>query len=180
MLSQCAHEILLKLDIVDQREGGASAETERSQEDVDILQGIARDLDLLAASPVEHPVSLTVQGALAAIETFEIVGGKKCGEVIGHIEITPALSEFIARLRATRKDECLYVFSNRYATHYTPAGFNTEWSKLMNKALGLKKIGRRFTFHDLHAYYVTRHKADVVRCTRIRRWRHASTIERKS
>ncbi|UTV56387.1 tyrosine-type recombinase/integrase [Burkholderia arboris] len=86
--------------------------------------------------------------------------GKKRGEVIEHIEITPALTELIARLRAARKDDCLYVFSNRYATHYTPAGFKTEWSKLMSKALELKKIGRRFTFHDLRAYYVTRHKAE--------------------
>ncbi|WP_414016636.1 hypothetical protein [Burkholderia vietnamiensis] len=80
--------------------------------------------------------------------------------MIEHIEITPALTELIARLRAARKDDCLYVFSNRYATHYTPAGFKTEWSKLMNKALELKKIGRRFTFQDLRAYYVTRHKAE--------------------
>ncbi len=36
--------------------------------------------------------------------------GKKCGEVIVHIEITPALSELIVRLRAARKDDCLYVF----------------------------------------------------------------------
>nr|WP_244132759.1 hypothetical protein [Burkholderia sp. BCC0397] len=86
--------------------------------------------------------------------------GKKRGEVIEHIEITPALTELIARLRAARKDNCLYVFSNRYATHYTPAGFRTEWSKLMSKALELKTIGKRFTFHDLRAHYVTRHKAE--------------------
>ncbi|WP_231892080.1 hypothetical protein [Burkholderia sp. MSMB1589WGS] len=61
MLSQCAHEILLKLDIIDQREGGASAETERIQEDVEILQGIAHDLDLIAASPIEQPAPLTAQ-----------------------------------------------------------------------------------------------------------------------
>jgi integrase len=85
--------------------------------------------------------------------------GKKCGEVIVHIEITPALSELIVRLRTARKDDCLYVFLNRYATNYTPAGFKTESSKLMNK-LELKKIGRRFTFHDLRAYYVTRHKSE--------------------
>ncbi|ENH6342567.1 tyrosine-type recombinase/integrase [Burkholderia vietnamiensis] len=86
--------------------------------------------------------------------------GKKRGEVIEHIEITPAISELLARLRAARKDECLYVFSNRYATHYTPSGFKAEWSKLMSKALELKKIGKRFTFHDLRAYYVTRYKAE--------------------
>ncbi|QTP32772.1 hypothetical protein B7759_01350 [Burkholderia glumae] len=86
--------------------------------------------------------------------------GRKRGEVIEHIEITEALAELIARLKAVRKDECLYVFSNRYATHYTPAGFKTEWSKLMTEAAKLKKIDRRFTFHDLRAYYVTRHKAE--------------------
>ena len=85
---------------------------------------------------------------------------KNRGEVIEHIEITPTLSELVARLRAARQDDCLYVFSNRYATHYSPAGFKTGWSKLMNNALELKKIGRRFTFHDLRAYYVTRHKAE--------------------
>ncbi|KVF67186.1 integrase [Burkholderia vietnamiensis] len=52
------------------------------------------------------------------------------------------------------------MFPNRYATRYSPAGFKTEWSKLMDKVLELKKIGRRFTFHDLRAYYVTRHKAE--------------------
>ncbi|MGU7812730.1 hypothetical protein [Burkholderia sp. AW49-1] len=47
--------------------------------------------------------------------------GKKRGDVIEQIEITPALTELIGRLRAVRKDDCLYVFSNRFATHYTPA-----------------------------------------------------------
>ena len=66
---------------------------------------------------------------------------KNRGEVIEHIEITPTLSELVARQRAARQDDCLHVFSNRYATHYSPAGFKTEWSKLMSKALELKKIG---------------------------------------
>lgn len=30
-------------------------------------------------------------------------------------------------LRAGRKDDCLHVFSNRYATHHTPAELKTEW-----------------------------------------------------
>lgn len=59
--------------------------------------------------------------------------GKKRGEVIEQIEITPALTELIARLRAARKDNCLYVFSNRYATHYTPARFKAMWPKLMTE-----------------------------------------------
>nr|WP_223963109.1 hypothetical protein [Burkholderia diffusa] len=64
--------------------------------------------------------------------------GRKRGEVIEHIEITPALSELITRLRTARKDDCLYVFSNRYATHYSPAGFKTEWSNLM-KGVGTEE-----------------------------------------
>ncbi|WP_236849300.1 hypothetical protein [Burkholderia diffusa] len=80
--------------------------------------------------------------------------------VIEQIEITPALTELIGRLCAVRKDDCLYVFSNRYATHYTPAGFKAMWSKLMTDALQEKVMAKRFTFHDLRAYYVTRYKAE--------------------
>lgn len=86
--------------------------------------------------------------------------GKKRGEVIEHIEITPAISELLGRLRAVRKDDCLYVFSNRYGTHYTAAGFKAMWSKLMAEAIEKKVMEKRFTFHDLRAYYVTRHKAE--------------------
>ncbi|MGN6656026.1 MAG: tyrosine-type recombinase/integrase [Rhodanobacter sp.] len=86
--------------------------------------------------------------------------GKKRGEVIEHIEITPALSELIGRLKAVRKDDCLYVFANRYGTHYTPDGFKAMWGKLMTKAVDEKVVEKRFTFHDLRAYYVTQHKAN--------------------
>lgn len=86
--------------------------------------------------------------------------GKKRGEVIEHIEITQAISELIGRLRAARKGDCLYVFSNRHATHYTQEGFKAMWGKLMNEAIEKKVIQHRFTFHDLRAYYVTRHKAE--------------------
>ncbi|CAN0620287.1 Integrase [Burkholderia multivorans] len=86
--------------------------------------------------------------------------GRKRGEVIEHIEITPAIAELIGRLRAARKDDCLYVFSNRYGTHYTPEGFKAMWSKLMSEAIEKKVISKRFTFHDLRAYYVTRHKTE--------------------
>jgi integrase len=86
--------------------------------------------------------------------------GKKRGEVIEHVEITPAIAELLQRLRAARKDDCLYVFSNRYGTHYTPEGFKAMWSKLMKQAITEKVIAKRFTFHDLRAYYVTRHKAE--------------------
>lgn len=86
--------------------------------------------------------------------------GKKRGEVIEHIEITPAIAELLERLRAARKNDCLYVFSNRHGTHYTTEGFKAMWSKLVKAAIDAKVIGERFTFHDLRAYYVTQHKAE--------------------
>lgn len=86
--------------------------------------------------------------------------GKKRGEVIEHIEITPAISELLGRLRAARKNDCLYVFSNRHGTHYTAEGFKAMWSKLVKAAIDAKVIQARFTFHDLRAYYVTQHKAE--------------------
>ena len=86
--------------------------------------------------------------------------GKKRGEVIEHIEITPAISALLERLRAVRKDDCLYVFSSKHRTHYTAAGFKAMWTKLMAEALRTKVIGKRFTFHDLRAYYVTTYKAE--------------------
>jgi integrase len=62
-------------------------------------------------------------------------------------------------LKALDKD-CLYVFPNRYGTAYTQEGFKAMWSKLMTAALEQKVMPRRFTFHDLRAYYVTQHKAE--------------------
>ncbi|NRO95623.1 tyrosine-type recombinase/integrase [Paraburkholderia sp. NMBU_R16] len=85
--------------------------------------------------------------------------GKKRGEVIEHIEITPAVSELLSRLRAARKDDCLYVFSTRHRTHYTSAGFKAMWQKVIVAALAEKVIAKRFTFHDLRAYYATQYKA---------------------
>lgn len=86
--------------------------------------------------------------------------GKKRGEVIEHIEITPAVAELLERLKTVRKNDCLYVFSNRYGTHYTDAGFKAMWSKMMADAIEGKRVAKRFTFHDLRAYYVTRYKAE--------------------
>ncbi|WGS43993.1 tyrosine-type recombinase/integrase [Burkholderia sp. JSH-S8] len=44
--------------------------------------------------------------------------GKKRGEVLEQIEITPLLAELLDRLEALRGDkECLYVFTTRLGTH---------------------------------------------------------------
>lgn len=85
--------------------------------------------------------------------------GKKRGEVIEHIEITPAIRELLVRLKAIDKD-CLYVFPNRSGNAYSQSGFKGMWGKLMTEALKEKVMSKRFTFHDLRAYYVTQHKAE--------------------
>ena len=86
--------------------------------------------------------------------------GKKRGEVIEQIEITPHITHLLNRLDAVRKNDCLYVFPNRSGNAYTQAGFKAMWQKLMVEALQKKVIAHRFTFHDLRAYYVTQHKAE--------------------
>lgn len=53
-----------------------------------------------------------------------------------------------------------WVFRNRHGNPYTEAGFKAMWSKLLAKALEDKTISRRFTFHDLRAYYATTHKEE--------------------
>jgi integrase len=87
--------------------------------------------------------------------------GKKRGEVIEQIEITPRLAELLDRLQVLRTEkDCLYVFRNRFGNAYTSSGFKASWGKLMNEAIEQKVISRRFTFHDLRAYYVTQHKSE--------------------
>jgi len=66
----------------------------------------------------------------------------------------------VRRLRELeRPDECPYVFTTRDGNPYTDDGFASTWQRAMARALKDKIIPRRFTFHDLRAYYTTQHKA---------------------
>lgn len=90
--------------------------------------------------------------------------GKKRGEVIEHVVITPALQALIDRLkavRALRGVDCLYVFPTRENNAYTDRGFKTLWQRCMQDAMkeGVVPSDSRFTFHDLRAHYATVHKA---------------------
>lgn len=74
------------------------------------------------------------------------------------IAISSALRELLDRLRTVAKDDKLgAVFPNRQGNPYTGDGFASMWQKLMVEAFKQKVIERRFTFHDLRAYYVTQH-----------------------
>ena len=92
--------------------------------------------------------------------------GKKRGEVIEVIEITPQLNALIDRLEKLREErgvECLYVFPTRDNTAYTARGFKTLWQRCVLAAIEEEVITveDRFTFHDLRAYYATVHKAET-------------------
>ena len=50
------------------------------------------------------------------------------------------------------------VFPTRKGDPYTTSGFAAMWGKLMREAVAKGVIERRFTFHDLRAYYTTEHK----------------------
>lgn len=92
--------------------------------------------------------------------------GKKRGEVIEVIEITPLLNSLLDRLEALRDArgvECLYVFPTRDNMAYSARGFKTLWQRCVLAAIADKVITTedRFTFHDLRAYYATMHKAET-------------------
>lgn len=84
-------------------------------------------------------------------------GGAKRVE---NVVITPGMADLVSRLRALPRPEgCLHVFTTRDGNPYNDDGFNSTWQRAMVKALEEKVVERRFTFHDLRAYYTTEHKA---------------------
>ena len=92
--------------------------------------------------------------------------GKKRGEVIELVTITPALQTLIDRLKAVRNQrgvDCLYVFPSRGNNAYTDRGFKTLWQRCVRKAIeeNVMTSEDRFTFHDLRAHYTTVHKAST-------------------
>lgn len=91
--------------------------------------------------------------------------GKKRGEVIEVIQIEPMLDSLLDRLEALREErgvECLYVFPTRDNNAYSARGFKTLWQRCVLQAIEEKVITTeaRFTFHDLRAYYTSKHKRD--------------------
>ena len=93
------------------------------------------------------------------VRTFR---GKQRGEVeiVDVIQISPALRALLDRLRARAADARIGpVFpTTKHNAPYTDSGFKSMWSKLVAKALKAGIITRRFTFHDLRAFYASRHK----------------------
>lgn len=89
--------------------------------------------------------------------------GKKRETIVEAVTIGPDLDALLDRLEAIRPDrECLYVFPTRDNNQYTARGFQTLWQRCVLKAIEEKVLTAetRFTFHDLRAYYATKHKKD--------------------
>lgn len=88
--------------------------------------------------------------------------GKKRGEVIEHVAITPRLASLLDRLLALRRNDCLYLFPTRDNNAYSARGFKTLWQRCVVDAIEAKALAAadRFTFHDLRAYYATMHKIE--------------------
>ena len=71
----------------------------------------------------------------------------------------PAMRNLAVRLLALpRPDTSLHVFINQHGNPLTESGFTTGWQRAMVDAMEEGVIQRRFTFHDLRAYYTTQHK----------------------
>lgn len=80
-------------------------------------------------------------------------------EVWDLIEITPELRALLDRQRASAADErCGAVFPCRSGGPYTEPGFKAMWARMMAAAVAEGIVSRRFSFHDLRAFYATQHK----------------------
>lgn len=94
--------------------------------------------------------------------TIRLMRAKQHGGAkrVENVVITEAMSDLVRRLRALpRPDGCLHVFTTRDGNPYTDSGFASTWQRAMSAAVQDRIVARRFTFHDLRAYYTTQHKA---------------------
>lgn len=77
----------------------------------------------------------------------EIIIGKRLRELLNRILALP------------RPDGAKHLFLTRQGNPYSESGFQSTWQRAIRKARADGVINTRFTFHDLRAYYTTRHKA---------------------
>ena len=86
--------------------------------------------------------------------------GKKREQIVEVISISPDLDALLVRLEAIRTLDCLYVFPTRDNNQYSDRGFKTLWQRCVLDAIKQKVLTKdtRFTFHDLRAFYATKHK----------------------
>lgn len=87
--------------------------------------------------------------------------GTKTLSITEVVAIGPEMQLLLERLAVLRTErECHYVFPTRDNNKYTSRGFQTMWQRCLTDAVkaGILTSETRFTFHDLRAYYATKHK----------------------
>lgn len=77
-------------------------------------------------------------------------------EVWETIAIGPQMAELLDRIE--KVPGRTLVFANRKGNAYGARSFMTNWGRWMLEAIEAGVVTRRFTFHDLRAYYVTLHR----------------------
>lgn len=129
--------------------------------------GMAAEFASLVGSRQVEFLPLTWMQVDEAAGVMRLVRGKQRGRkrerIIEVVEITPAVTDLLGRLKALRAErgvDCTVLFPTNGNNAYTSRGFRTAWQRAVNAAMDAKVFGRsaRFTFHDLRAYYATMHK----------------------
>ncbi len=123
-----------------------------------VIAAMAEFAALVGARRMEF---IRLQWPQVGDEAVRLIRGKQRGrEVVDVIAMSPALADLIARLRAAAEDPRIGpVFPTFKANQpYTERGFMTMWGRLVKRAIEAGIIAKRFTFHDLRAYYATQHK----------------------
>lgn len=129
------------------------------------IVGMAAEYASLAGNRKIEFLALTwpqIDRAAGVIRTIRAKQrGKKREQIVEVVAISPSLDALLTRLEAIRPDrECLYVFPTRDGNHYSDSGFKTLWQRCILAAIKEKILDNdtRFTFHDLRAFYATKHK----------------------
>lgn len=72
------------------------------------------------------------------------------------IDIGPQMADLLDRIE--KIPGRTLVFANKHNNAYSSRGFMANWGRWMNEAIKAGIVTKRFTFHDLRAYYVTLHR----------------------
>ena len=128
------------------------------------IVGMAAEYASLAGNRKCEFLDLTwqqVDRSAGAIRTIRAKQrGKKRDQIVEVVNISPALDALLTRLDKIRKLDCRHAFPTRDNNQYTDRGFKTLWQRCVLEAIkqGVLTKDTRFTFHDLRAFYATRHK----------------------
>lgn len=129
--------------------------------------GMAAEYASLAGSRKVEFLPLTwpqVDRAAGEIRTIRAKQrGKKREQIVEVVKISPALESLLSRLEAVRPGrDCLCVFPTRDGNPYSARGFKTLWQRCILAAIDARVLSAdtRFTFHDLRAFYASKHKRD--------------------